>query len=71
MATMGEYRWFTERATEMERRDPVLRELKNHLRAATAAVGRADTDEDMAFALMAENEAIQALLEHVASKHKA
>lgn len=70
MASLGEYEWFAERATEMERRDPALRELKNHLRTATAAVGRAGTDEDMAVALRAENMAIQALLEYVASKHR-
>lgn len=65
-----EVKWFAERATKIEMSDPVLRELKEHLRAATAWVGRADADLEMTEALRAENQAIQDCLEYVASKHR-
>lgn len=50
---------------EAEQRDPQLRELKEHVRAAVAWVNRAADDDEMSRALRAENQAIEALVLYI------
>ncbi len=60
-----EYAQLVKRIDDAESRDPKLKELKEHLRAAVVLTGRADGNDEMAKALRAENEAIAALVQHV------
>lgn len=60
-----EYAQVAWRIAEAERIDPKLQELKEHLRSAVAWVNRAANDAEMAQAINAENEAIQALIQHI------
>lgn len=59
------YENLVRRIDEAEQRDPKLKELKEHLRAATAFVARAADDNEMKAAIRAENESIAALFQHV------
>lgn len=63
-AIVKQFENLAQRITEIEQHDPKLKELKEHVRAATEWVRRADTDE-IPEAIRAENTAIAALIQHI------
>lgn len=62
---LAQYAALARRIEEAEQRDPQLRELKEHVRAAVAWVNRAADDDEMSQALRAENQAIEALVLYI------